>query len=125
MRAQPLAFEGSAKLIDLRAAAVAAGLGVLGLNGLVLDREFGPRMRWTALFLEILLPPGRPVADYYCASCTICWARCPTSALGPNGLDRSRCIAEFAPSKEMMRLQRNLVREITVDEAMVELRELH
>lgn len=109
----PVIFDDSARLFDLRAAAVAAGLGVLGLNGLVLDRELGPRMRWTALFREPKLAADRPINDYYCASCTICWAQCPTGALGPNGLDRSRCIAEVAPSREMMALQRRMAAEVT------------
>jgi epoxyqueuosine reductase QueG len=113
VRCGPVTLEDSSRLVDLRAAAVEAGLGVLGLNGLVVDREFGPRVRWTALFVAPELPADRPLNEYYCNCCTLCWTRCPTGALGPNGLDRSRCVAEFAPSKEMMALQRTMRIEAT------------
>jgi epoxyqueuosine reductase QueG len=113
IRCLPVTFADSARLIDLRAAAVEAGLAVLGLNGLVLDREFGPRIKWTAVFVEPELPVGCPINDYYCNCCTLCWTRCPTGALGPTGLDRSRCIAEFAPSNNMMALQRKMRVEVT------------
>lgn len=92
-----LDYDDSLAVLDLKSAAVRAGLGVLGLNRLVLTPRFGPRVRWGAVFTEAELPAGRPRTDYFCVSCSLCIAACPTAALGPNGLDRSRCIAEFAP----------------------------
>ncbi len=113
IRAEPLTFVDSASLVDLREAAVRAGLGVRGLNGLVVTREFGPRVRFGAVFVEPQLPPDTPVPDYYCASCSICISRCPTGALAAWGFDRSRCIAEFAPSPEMRAKQQREVKQIT------------
>jgi epoxyqueuosine reductase len=109
-RAEPLTFEDSLALLDLKAAAVRAGLGVIGLNTLVLTRRFGPRVRLGAIFTDVPLPAGRPLQDYFCASCSLCIAACPTAAMGPHGLDRSRCIAEFAPDAAMCKLQSQLLR---------------
>jgi len=104
-RSEPLTFDDSISLIDLRVAAVRAGLGVRGLNGLVLTREYGPRVRFGAVYTAADLAPDAPLAEYYCTSCTICWGACPDRALGPNGCERSRCRAEFAPTPEMAHLQ--------------------
>lgn len=104
-RAEPLTFEDSASLIDLRVAAVQAGLGGRGLNGLVVTREYGPRIRFGAVYTAAALPPDAPLQAYYCSSCTICWGACPDRALGPHGFDRALCRAEFDPTPEMARLQ--------------------
>lgn len=103
--AEPLTFEDSLALMDLKQAAVRAGLGVIGLNNLVVTREYGPRIRFGAVYTAAPLSPDAPLHEYYCSSCTLCWGACPDRALGPNGLDRSRCRAEFDPTPEMARLQ--------------------
>ena len=92
---------------------VAAGLGAAGLNGLVITPEYGPRVRLGAIFLDADLPPDAPRDDYPCASCTRCWGACPTRALGPDGLDRSLCMAEFAPDAAMIERQRTGLRWLT------------
>jgi epoxyqueuosine reductase len=109
LRAESLTFEDSFSHIDLRVAAVQAGLGVRGLNNVVVTAEYGPRVRFTALFTDAELGRDHPVRDYYCASCTRCWGACPTEAIGPQGFDRSRCIAEFAPTPEMAEWQREML----------------
>lgn len=109
-RAQPLTYENSLALLDLKAAAIRAGLGVRGLNTLVVTRQFGPRVHWGAVFTDLALPSGRPVHDYYCASCTLCIGACPTRALGPHGLDRARCIGEYEPDAALAALQKKLLR---------------
>ena len=113
IRAEPLTFVDSASLVDLREAAVRAGLGIRGLNGLVVTREFGPRVRFGAVFVEAELPRDAPVPDYYCASCSICISKCPTGALAPWGFDRSLCTAEFDPSPEMVARQKQTAQQIT------------
>ena len=104
-RAEPLTFEDSLALMDLKQAAIQAGLGVLGQNNLVITREYGPRIRFGAVYTALSLEPDGPLTDYYCSSCTICWGACPDAALGPWGFDRSRCRAEFDPTPEMARRQ--------------------
>lgn len=108
-QAEPLTYEDSLSILDLKVAAVCAGLGVWGLNNLVLTRRYGPRVRFGAVLTDRVLSPGRPLADYYCVSCSLCIAACPTGALGPAGFDRSHCIAEFAPDARMAGLQREML----------------
>jgi epoxyqueuosine reductase len=108
--AAALTYEDSIALVDLKAAAVEAGLGVLGRNGLVVSRRYGPRVRFGAVFTDAPWDPTGPLRDYFCPSCTRCWNACPTGALGPGGLDRSRCIAEYAPSPELAGMQERLER---------------
>lgn len=109
-RAEHLTFEDSLSIIDLKKAAVLAGLGTLGLNNVVVSKEYGPRIRFGAVFTDLELEPDHPLNDYYCSSCTICWGACPTGALGPEGFDRSRCLAEFNPTPEMLARQKQMLK---------------
>ena len=112
-RAMPLVFENSAAIIDLRRAAVAAGLGAIGKNELVISPTFGPRIRFGAVFTDLALEFDRPLDTYPCSSCSRCWGACPSGALGPAGFDRSRCLAEFAPSPEMLAEQKRTALQLT------------
>jgi epoxyqueuosine reductase QueG len=112
-RADPLTYEDSAALIDLRRAAVAVGLGVRGKNDLLITRDYGPRVRLGAVFTDLDLTFDRPLREYYCSSCNRCLSACPTGALGANGLDRSRCLAEFDPTDDMLARQKRELRQLT------------
>jgi epoxyqueuosine reductase len=101
LRAMHLTFEDSLSLIDLRSAAVEAGLGVWGKNNLVITRRYGPRVRFGALFVDADWPADGPLLDYYCPSCTLCWGACPTNALGAGGYRREECIAEYNPTPDL------------------------
>ena len=62
-----------------------AGLGWMGLNGLIITPEFGPRVRLAAVFTSIQnLPEPEPnqhgwVRDF-CDTCRICHKKCPPNA---------------------------------------------
>jgi len=104
-RAEALTYDDSLKLIDLKRAAVEAGLGILGKNGLVIHKRYGPRIRFGAVFCDAEWPADGPLLDYFCPSCTLCWNACPTRALGPAGVDRSTCIAEYNPTPALAAVQ--------------------
>jgi epoxyqueuosine reductase QueG len=112
-RAELLYFVDSASIIDLKKAAVLAGLGILGRNNLVVTPEYGPRIRLGCLFVDRELPPDRPGKAFYCSSCQRCLGKCPTEALFPDGFRREACLAEFAPSREMARRQKERVKHVT------------
>ncbi len=64
--------------------AINAGLGELGANGVVITREFGPRVRWTTISLDAEVEVDDPVdlnmADY-CDACRRCIRACPGRAI--------------------------------------------
>lgn len=63
----------------------AAGLGQLGKNCCIINPEFGPLMRVTAVITDLELPPtGEPMEDMQypeCKFCLECVRRCPSKAL--------------------------------------------
>ena len=73
-----------------------AGLGWMGLNGLIITPEFGPRVRLAAVFTSIQNLPFNEGNDHqwvrdFCENCRICHRECPPDAfydnpvLDPNG----------------------------------------
>lgn len=63
-----------------------AGLGWIGLNGIIITPEHGPRVRLAAVFTSIENLPFNNGNDYgwvaeYCESCRICIKKCPPGAL--------------------------------------------
>ena len=77
-------------------AAVAAGLGNIGKNTLLITPEFGPRVRLACLVTDAPLPSTRKkdellTPEQVCGSCKICIEKCPVSALGVNTIDKQKC----------------------------------
>ena len=87
--------------------AVAAGLGIMGRNGLVITPEFGPRQRWAIISTDAEIP-ARTKIDLqalidYCKECGACVRECKGGAAYETPIhhenspvithiDRSKCI---------------------------------
>lgn len=79
--------------ISHRHVAVAAGLGKLGKNGLLLTPQFGPRIRITSIVTTAPLEPDKELDLELCPpGCNLCIDSCPVKALSSEGLDKVACV---------------------------------
>jgi epoxyqueuosine reductase len=60
-----------------RYAAVAAGLGAIGLSGNVMTPEYGARIYLSSVLTDAPLAPDRPLDENPCDDCNICLHACP------------------------------------------------
>ncbi|SEF83313.1 tRNA epoxyqueuosine(34) reductase QueG [Algoriphagus boritolerans] len=86
-------FVDSAPVME-RQWAQKAGLGWIGKNSLLLNREMGSFFFLAELIIDLEVTPDLPLAKDYCGTCTACIDACPTDAIVQAGVvDASRCIS--------------------------------
>ena len=64
--------------------AIEAGLGQLGRNGLLITKEYGPRVRICKIFTDLPLEIDHPIdfgVTEYCKNCKLCAEACEVDAL--------------------------------------------
>lgn len=87
-------FVDSAPVME-RVWAKKSGLGWIGKNSLLLNREAGSYFFLAEIIIDLDLEYDGPVKDY-CGTCTACMDACPTDAIAdPFVVDGSRCISYF------------------------------
>ena len=79
-------------IVSAKHSAVAAGLGWMGKNTLVITPEYGNMVWLGVVLLDAALPadpllPGNPCGD----GCSLCIDRCPARALGDPEMDQAAC----------------------------------
>lgn len=88
------AFVDSAPVLE-RAWAQRSGIGWVGKNSLILNRDMGSFFFLAELIIDLELEPDGPMKDY-CGTCTACMDACPTDAIPePSVVDGSKCISYF------------------------------
>lgn len=76
-----------------RAWAAKSGLGWIGKNSLLLNRQMGSFFFLAELIIDLELEPDGPMKDY-CGTCTACQDACPTDAISEAYVvDGSKCIS--------------------------------
>jgi len=92
--------------VNLKVAAIHAGLGKRGKSTVVLHPQYGPRLRFMAIKtdapLQSLMRSALPDEENpVCKGCSICIDVCPTKALEPYQMpDTSLCLSNVSPQDE-------------------------
>jgi epoxyqueuosine reductase len=85
-------FVDSAPVME-RQWAAKSGIGWIGKNSLLLNKQMGSFFFLAELILDLELEPDSPAKDY-CGTCTACIDACPTDAIVENGvIDSNKCIS--------------------------------
>ncbi len=68
--------------LSFKFAAVHAGLGWIGKNGVLITEKYGPRIRLSAILINFDYPSGLPILESKCPEdCFLCVDACPHNAL--------------------------------------------
>ena len=96
-------FVDSAPVLE-RTWAQRSGLGWVGKNGNLINKQMGSFFFIATLITDLDLEPDEPFAKDYCGTCTRCIDACPTDAILPGKIvDGSKCISYFTIElKEML-----------------------
>ncbi len=78
-------------IIDFGKAARACGLGEMGLNGKIINKEHGPFMRYCFIITDAPLTCDEELKEHICDKCGACIKACPGNAVSEEGLDTWQC----------------------------------
>ena len=78
-------------IIDFGKAAKACGLGEMGLNGKIINKEHGPFMRYCFIITDAPLEVDDVKEESICDKCGACIEACPGNAVSEEGLDTWQC----------------------------------
>jgi ferredoxin len=78
-------------IIDFGKAAAACGLGEMGLSGKIINKEYGPFMRYCFIITDMPLDCDDALSAPICDKCGACIEACPGNAISENGLDTWQC----------------------------------
>ena len=83
----------SAPILE-KAWASEAGLGWIGKNTILINKEIGSFLFLGELVLNIDLQYDKPYVENFCGNCRLCIEACPTNAINENKtIDISKCIS--------------------------------
>ncbi len=78
-------------IIDFGKAAKACGLGEMGLNGKIINKKYGPFMRYCFIITDAPLEFDEIKNEQICDKCGACIEACPGNAIDENGLNTWQC----------------------------------
>jgi len=82
-------------IIDFGKAAKACGLGETGLSGKIINKKYGPFMRYCFIITDAPLECDEPLTEEICDKCGECMKACPGNAIDENGLDTWQCAVYY------------------------------
>ena len=69
------------KLFCHKTAATCSGLGWIGKNGLLINRQYGSKLSWATVLTNAPLEPDPPLVESECGDCDLCVKHCPSGAI--------------------------------------------
>lgn len=78
-------------IIDFGKAAKACGLGEMGMSGKIVNKAYGPFMRYCFIITDAPLECDEPLQENICDKCGACAQACPGKAISGEGLDTWQC----------------------------------
>ena len=82
-------------IIDFGKAAKACGIGEMGLSGKIINKKYGPFMRYCFIITDMPLEPDEINDEAICDNCGECIKACPGNAIDENGLDTWQCAVYY------------------------------
>ncbi len=82
-------------IIDFGKAAKACGIGEMGMSGKVINREYGPFMRFCFIITDAPLELDEIDDTPICDHCGLCAEACPGHAIGEAGLNTWQCAVYY------------------------------
>ena len=87
-------------MIDFGKAAEACGIGVAGRYGRIVNRTFGPFMRYAFVITDAPLEANEPYREDFCAGCNACARACDAGCIDPvEGLDTWKCHEHYGKAR--------------------------
>ena len=82
-------------IIDFGKAAKTCGIGEMGLNGKIINKEYGPFMRYCFIITDAPLETDEALTETVCDRCGECIKACPGNAITNEGLDTWQCAVYY------------------------------
>ena len=78
-------------IIDFGKAARSCGIGEIGMSGKIINKKYGPFMRYCFIITDAPLDLDDELTESVCDGCGECMRACPGKAIDENGLDSWQC----------------------------------
>ena len=78
-------------IIDFGKAAKACGIGEMGMSGKIVNKKYGPFMRYCFIITDAPLECDEIAEESICDKCGACANACPGKAISNEGLDTWQC----------------------------------
>lgn len=87
---QTIDWEKQLGHLSHRETAKRAGLGWIGRSGLLINPEYGARVRYVSVLTDLELPTDKEI-PFGCGDCHRCVTVCPAGAISKDGVDIKKC----------------------------------
>ena len=78
-------------IIDFGKAAKACGIGEMGMSGKIINKQYGPFMRYCFIITDAPLECDEALMENICDKCGACASACPGKAISDDGLNTWQC----------------------------------